>query len=237
MSDETRIFPPEKVMKLIRRTCAVGLAMGALFAAGGCWNTGQQSAPIVVPVEPNPPPTIETRTTQRVKDVGAKVDQFNRYVQQLPGASEPIHRVMMEQAFGDLVGILPVLEGPDADAIFRQQIRLIDSTRDQLTALPTNLSSEPLIGTGLRAAYNALQDMVTQQFSDQTDMPGQLDTLSDKLDALDTAHDSANRQLVADAARLIGGIMRQMDNALMQRLEQAASQPSTEPSTQPAAQP
>ena len=75
----------------------------------------------------------------------------------------------MEQVFADLVIILPLLEGPEADAVFRQQVRLIESTQNQITGLPTNLPSEPLIGTGLRAADNALEDMFAQQFPDQTE--------------------------------------------------------------------
>jgi len=193
-----------------------------------------------VPVEPNPPPTIQISTTQRVQDVASRLDDFDRHAQPLPGSAESDHRAIMERLFGDLTGILPLLEGPDADAAFRQQLRLIDSTRDQLTALATDLPSEPLIATGLRAASNALEDMLTQQFSDQAGMSTSFDTLGDKLDALDTAHDAANRQIVTDSVHLISGIMRQMDAVLSQRIEmarEAASQPSTQPTTQPSTQP
>lgn len=226
-------------MKLTRYACVVGLT-GALFIAGGCWSSEPSSTSIVVPVEPNPPPTIETSTTQRVQDVASRLDDFDRHAQRLPGSAESDHRAVMETVFGDFIGILPLLEGPDEDAAFRQQLRLIDSTRDQLAALASDLPSEPLIATGLRAVYNALQDMFTQQFSDQTRMSNSLNTLEDNLDELDTAHDAANRQIVSDAVHLISGIMRQMDAILSQRLElarEAASQPSTQPTTQPSTQP
>jgi hypothetical protein len=193
-----------------------------------------------VPVEPNPPPTIQISTTQRVQDAASRLDDFDRHAQRLPGLAEADHRVVMETVFGDLIGILPVLQGPDEDAAFRQQLRLIDSTRDQLAGLASDLPSEPLIATGLRAASNALQDMFTQQFSDQTDMSNSFDTLGDKLDALDTAHDAAKRQIVTEAVHLISAIMRQMDAVLSQRIElarEAASQPSTQPTTQPSTQP
>jgi uncharacterized membrane protein YccC len=173
---------------------------------------------------------------QRVQGAAAKLDEYDHLAQSLPGSDEAQHRVAMEQVFSDLVLILPLLEGPEADAAFRQQIRLIESTQNQLTGLPTNLPSEPLIGTALRAADNALQDMFAQQFSDQTILTKPLSDLGDKLDSLDTAHDAANRQLVADAVHMIGAIMRQMDQALAQRLQQT-SQPSTPPSTQPSMQP
>jgi hypothetical protein len=208
------------------------LLTGALFAVGGCMSSSQNSVPINVPVEPNPPPAIEVSPLQRVQGASARLDEFDRRAQQLPGADESQDRVLMEQVFADLVIILPLLEGPEADAVFRQQVRLIESTQNQITGLPTNLPSEPLIGTGLRAADNALQDMFAQQFPDQTNLTKPLSALSDKLDALDTAHDAANRQLVADAVRMMGAIMRQMDDALAQRLQQT-TQPSTAPSTQP----
>jgi uncharacterized membrane protein YccC len=217
------------------RTSAVIFLGAALFIVGGCWSNSSNSAPITVPVEPNPPPTIETSTTRRVRDVSDRLDQFDRQARQLPGPAEPQHRLIMVQLFGDLVNILPLLEGPDADATFRQQVRLIESTQDQLTALPANLPSEPLIGTGLRAAYNALEDMFTQQFSDQTEMPKPLNSLGDKLDALDTAHDAANRQLVADGVHLMATIMRQMDTVLAQRLQEPIG-PATRPATQPSTQ-
>jgi len=88
-----------------------------------------------------------------------------------------------------------------------------------------------LIATGLRAAANALSEMFTQQFADQATLNKPLGDLGDKLDALDTTHDAANRQVVAQSVQLIGQIIRQMNETLTQRLQQAT--PSTGPTTQP----
>jgi outer membrane murein-binding lipoprotein Lpp len=142
---------------------------------------------------------------------------------------------MLGNVFDDLSDVLPKLAGPDPGAVFRQQLHIVQSTHPQLNALPLDTSSDAIVEAGLRAGSDALEDVSTRVFADQTELATDINDLNSKIDELDTAPTETHRQIEADAAGRIGRIMQSMSAALTQRLQPAA--PSTRKSLKPATMP
>ncbi len=105
-----------------------------------------------------------------------------------------------------------------------------------MTSLPLDSSSDAIVEAGLRAASDALEDLSTRSFADQTDLATDINDLNSKIDELDTAPAESHRQIEADAVNAIGGIMRGMSATITQRLPSPAS-PSTRMSHNPATMP
>ncbi|HEY1923289.1 MAG TPA: hypothetical protein VGG44_11115, partial [Tepidisphaeraceae bacterium] len=123
----------------------------------------------------------------------------------------------------------------DPGAVFRQQYHIVQSTHPQLNALPIDSSSDTIVEAGLRAASDALEDISTRLFADQTELATDINDLNSKIDELDTAPTEAHRRIEADAAQGIGRIMQSMSATLTQRLAPAtAPSPFTNhPATMP----
>jgi hypothetical protein len=199
-----------------------GVVLAGAVMIGGCMPHGATTRPIVPPVQQTPRPTYDLNG----------LDVFQNRASQMPADNEADHRTMLEESFSDLTTLLAAIEGPDTDGAFRQQIMVIESTRGQLASLSPDLSSEPTIATGLRAAANALSGIDTQEFLDQPDILKSIGVLNSTLDELDTAHGTRHRQVVSEAVQLMGAIMRQMNDVLTQRL--GSTQPTSAPTSQPA---
>jgi hypothetical protein len=200
-------------------------------AAGGCLSHST-TRPIESPVEPNAQSGIDASAPLRIEVISRRLTDYDARAKKLSGDSETSYRAMMRDTFSDIANILPSLEGSDSSGAFRQQLRVIESSGGQLDSLPPELSSEPTVATGLRAAYNALAGINARQFAN---LPGPLKTLNDlsaKIDQLDTVHGSDFQAAVTQAVQLIGQVMREMNASLAYRLEHA---PATAPATQPSA--
>jgi hypothetical protein len=212
----------------------VGILSLVLLASGGCW-TDTASTEITAPQEQlNSVPQDQRTPEQRVQLASEHLATYMKTAQRLPASTEFIQRAMMQDIFQELTTILPLIAGPDADATVRQQLHIVQSTRQQLASLPSDQSSELIVESGLRAAYDAFEDMGTTLFADQTDLPDALNALSAKLDQLDAGPGPDHRQIVADASRMIGAIMGRMTAVLRQRLQPATLPAAT---TMPASQP
>src|SRR4029450_10950832 len=73
----------------------------------------------------------------------------------LPGSNEQDDRAMVAQQFTLLSQLLPALNGPDMPGDFRQQLRIVESTRSLLSGGSMDLAPEPTIHSGLRAPRRA----------------------------------------------------------------------------------
>lgn len=209
-----------------------GVVLAGAVLIGGCMPHGATTRPIVPPVQQTPRPTYDLNVSSRIEQISKGLDVFQNRASQMPADNEADHRTMLEESFSDLTTLLAAIEGPDTDGAFRQQIMVIESTRGQLASLSPDLSSEPTIATGLRAAANALSGIDTQEFLDQPDILKSIGVLNSTLDELDTAHGTRHRQVVSEAVQLMGAIMRQMNDVLTQRL--GSTQPTSAPTSQPA---
>ncbi len=204
----------------MNRKCFGGGMLIAMVIAAGC-ASHRSNSNITAPVQPNPQPRILTSSIERIYEANLRLVKFGNRARQLPGDSEDAYRVMMRDAFTDLAAIIPALAGPDFGPAFRQQIRIVESTSGELAALPAPLSSEAPIAAGLRAAYNALVEIHTEQFSNRSEILDAVNSLHAQLDLLDTMHGSAYRDVVAHAVQAMGSVMEKMNHTLMYRLKRS----------------
>jgi hypothetical protein len=140
----------------------------------------------------------------------------------------------MQKCFADLEAVLPLIAGQNPSSEFRQGMRVLESSRQQLTSGSTELASEPTIGQGLRAATRLLGTLNTFAFENDANIAKHLDVLQQRINQLDTAHGATNRVIASEAMRDTADVLQQMTNALADRAGlETGGKPTTNPATRP----
>lgn len=201
--------------------CVVGVILA--LASAGC---PKQRSTMRRPPEINPRPPVESSAEVRVEELGDRARQFAQTAERLPGRTADEHRSLVQQAFADLSQVLPILFGPNATGVQRQQLRAVESARTQLAAAPKGLAPEPTIDTGLRAARDALSGLGRSGFYDHPELAKTLDRLDKTVSDLDAARGTSHQTVVAATAELMSRVVNQMAQALNERLEGAPDAPA-----------
>ena len=128
-----------------------------------------------------------------------------------------------------------MLEGPNPNAEFRQQMDVIGDAHSQLATGPASLSPEPTIDTGLRAMREVLTSIAHIDFYDSPDLTARLDQLTAKINDLDTASGPLHQVQVAEAVSNSAQIITTLSQALDQRL--ASQDSTTAPASRPSSRP
>jgi hypothetical protein len=170
------------------------------------------------PPEPNPEPQLASDARERIKELVGRVEEYAGGAGKLPGRNEADDRAQVTQQFTLLAQILPILSGPDMTGDFRQQLRIVDSTRAQLTSGSADLSIEPTVDTGLRAAQQALVVLAQRSFSELPDVAKSLDTMRAKNEELDGVTGALHRLVASQSFQASAEAITQMSAALDQRL-------------------
>ena len=209
------------------------ILLAAILSIAGCPRKDRPVMPM--PPEPNPEPEVNKDAEVRNRDLGQKVAQFSSASREIPTNDEGAYRQAVGQVFADLSQILPLIQGPNPPGAFRQQMRILQSSRNQLAGGSADLSAEPTIDSGLRAAYRALSGMQQESFTDRPEIGQTLESLSNKINELDTSKGVFHRNTVKEAVTLIGQAVQSMSSTIDQRLRHnAPSAPATAPSAEPA---
>jgi len=210
------------------------LVWPAALLMGGCVKNHSTMPP--PPAPPKPSPRVATDPAVRVQMLAQLADAYARQSNQLPGPSARDHRRLMAEAFAQLEQILSILEGPNPGAEFRQQLQVISDAQTELSNGPEDLSPEPMINTGLRAAADALSRIRQSSYYDQADLTPLFDAMSQKINELDTVRGPLHQVVAAETVSLTSQIVSKMADVMGQRLAQqnasGASQPSSQPTTQ-----
>jgi len=204
------------------------LLVGGLLLAG-CAKDKTTQGP---PPDQNPEPRITSDVRDRVKELVQRADDYAAGAARLPGRDEMSDRQQVARQFELLTQILPALNGPDMTGDFRQALRIIEGTRSQLAGSSAELSAEPTIDTGLRAAHRALSLIARQQVADVAEAGKALDAMNQRLQELDTITGPIHRLVAAQAIGSSGEAIGQMVNALDMRLHDkagAAAKPAPAP--------
>jgi hypothetical protein len=182
------------------------------------------AAPLQPLTHPQAPPDVhaEFRTME------SRVNQLYVTGNQLPGGNDAAHRRLMEQAFAQLIGILPTLEGGTATGTFRQQLRIIDASRQQLATSSSPLTLDATVDTGMRATYNILKDLARRDYPNEQAISNGLDQLQANLDDLDKVRGPLHQLVAADAVQDTAQVLRAMTMALGERLPPPATVPTNE---------
>ena len=208
------------------------LCLAVLF--GGCAKTQPTIAP--PPPRPNPPPQVAADPIIRMQTLGRLADTYARTSNELPGDSAARHRQLMSQIFAQLEEILPVLVGPTPGAEFRQQLQVVRDAQAELATGPQDLSPEPTIDTGLRAARDTLSSIAQDGFYDQSNLTPLFDRLTAKINQLDTVRGPLHQVVTGEAVAVSSQIISSMADALSHRLaeQNPAGSPASMPATAPA---
>jgi hypothetical protein len=223
---------------MIRTRAFASLLAATMFV--GCASK-QQTTLTPPPPEPNPEPQLATDARQRVQHLGGLAEQYAASAAKLPGSNEQQDRQQVAEQFNQLSQILPLLNGPDMPGDFRQQLRIIESTRSQLSSGSMDLSSEPTVDTGLRAAQRALSSLQQRAFAEQGEIAKHVDAMRAAVQELDTVSGPIHRLVVAKAFQHSAEAVKAMSDALNQRIadgggtKPAAATPPAQPTPPPPA--
>jgi hypothetical protein len=167
--------------------------------------------------------------------VQARVAQLQIDAAQLPGETDADQRRLMQKVFSDLVGVLPLIAGSSPTSEFRQGLRVLDVSRQQLATGSTEMATEPTIGQGLRATDRLLVNLNATVFENNPDLAKRLGALGQSIDELDTAHGATNRLLATHVVRMTVDVLQQMANIMADRAGIEGLKPTSAPTTNPAA--
>ncbi|HEY2585022.1 MAG TPA: hypothetical protein VGI81_04565 [Tepidisphaeraceae bacterium] len=211
--------------------------LAGVGVVGGCAPKTQTTiAP--PPPRPNPPPQVAADPTVRVQTLDRLADEYARTSNDLPGDNAAEHRKLMSQVFAQLEEILPILEGPNPGAEFRQQLQVVRDAQAELSTGPQDLSPEPTIDTGLRAARDVLSSTAQHGFYDQSSLTPMFDQLTAKINQLDTVRGPLHQVVAGEAVGLSSQIISKMADTMTHRLAQEQQgQPPANPTTEPATSP
>jgi hypothetical protein len=212
----------------------------ALLLIGGCAakktsEVGQQRPR---PVEE--PQLAASEVAGRVHDLQSRINALEADANQLPGqgangqAAATSHRQLMQRCFADLEAVLPLIAGQNPSSEFRQGMRVLETSRQQLASGSTELAAEPTIGQGLRAATRLLSTLNAFAFENDANIAKHLDALQQRLNQLDTTHGATSRVVASQAMRDTADVLQQMTNALAERAGlETGGRPTTNPATKP----
>jgi hypothetical protein len=201
-------------------TRAFAILLLAALCFTGCAARTQTTLKPATP-DANPEPQLATDVRERVKELVARADEYAAGASKLPGRNAQEDRAQTTRQFALLAQILPMLNGPDMPGDFRQQLRIIESTRSQLASGSQDLSVEPTIDTGLRAAHRALASINQRAFTETPDIGKALDAMRAKVEELDGATDAIHRLIASQAFKASAQAISQMTSALNDRLSEA----------------
>jgi hypothetical protein len=207
------------------RLASPALTALLLFTSAGC---PKQRSTMSRPPELNPPPPVERSAGARVDELGNLARQFAQTAERLPGRNAEEHRAAAQQAFADLSQVLPILFGPNPTGVQRQQLRVVENARTQLSSASAALAPEPTIDTGLRAARDALRGLSLNSYYDHPQLGKTLDRLDRTVSDLDASRGARHQQVVGETVELMCTAVNQMSEALNQRLQDGggATQPA-----------
>jgi len=231
---------PRFLSRCAARRCAtrniLQMSLVGAMVSGGCIKHATTMPLPPVAAQKNPLPKVVSDATVRARTLTRLSDSYARLCNQLPGRTVPEHRELMGDGFAQLTEILPMLAGPDQDAEFKQQMRVIADARTELSSGSTDLSPEPTIDTGLRALRDVLREISRASYFDETDLTAALDRCSTKIDELDTVRGPLHQLVVGESMGMSSQIISKMADILSKRIEeQNATQPATQPTTRESA--
>ena len=213
-----------------------GLALMAVLLASllltGCG--GKQQPTMEPTVEQNGNGDPRPMTAEgRAEQLAQAVDGFASARKGLQGHADDASRRQLAEAFARLGDVLSQLKGSEQDGAFRQQIRIIDRARTQLTG-DSATAPEPTVNAAVRAAQRALSDMASENFADDEQTKTLMDAVQPRVDELSGTRGPIHGFETARALDAMGTVVQRMAEVITQRLPQGGPAPATAPSENPA---
>jgi hypothetical protein len=201
------------------------LLLACLFAiATAC---APKKTPTHASTEPNPMSPVLSDMTQRMDELQKASNEFSAVAKQLPGRDSTRDRTLSADAFDRASSALVILGGPTPGGAFRQNLRIMDDTRQHLSNNPVDATYDPTIDTGLRALNNALIDVATHLFPNDAEVRKLLDAAAARVDDLDTVRGPLHALAASHVFRATADVIETMSQKLQGRA--TTTQPATQP--------
>ena len=206
------------------------ILLACAFAVTAC---APKKTPTHASTEPNPMAPVLSDVNERVGELQKASTDFSGVVRKLPGSNSTEDRVQSADAFDRATTALEILGGPDPGGAFRQNLRIIDTTRQRLRNTPVDATYDPTVDMGLRALDNALIDVAARLFPADAQIRKLLDATAMRVDDLDSVRGPLHTLAAAHVFAAASDVVDAMSQKLAGRVAAAATQPSTQASTQP----
>src|SRR5258708_4170954 len=159
------------------------VASAALLLIGGCASKKTSTLGQQQPRPIEEPQLAASEVAGRVPDLQSRINALEADANQLPGQGANRHaaatapRQLMQKCFADLEAVLPLIAGQNPSSEFRQGMRVLETSRQQLASGSAEMASEPTIGQGLRAATRLLGTLNTFAFENDANIAKHLEVL------------------------------------------------------------
>src|SRR5688572_5489860 len=135
------------------RTIGLPALLASLVIAGCAKNQSAMEPP--PPADENPKAQLASDVRERVRELDVRAAEYGNNAKQMPAGTEDENRKLVSQQFALLSQIIPMLSGLEMPGDLAQQLRIIDSTRSQLSNGSTGTAPRPTNLTRLRAPQPA----------------------------------------------------------------------------------
>ena len=160
-------------------------------------------------------PDVTSDPAQRVSELRRRADELAAAAQRMPGRSASEDRALAAEAFDKAASALELLGGPNPGGAFRQQVRIIDNTRNFLRTGSESIAMEPSVDSGLRSVQGALVGVQQRLFPDDPEIQKRLDALAARVRELDTVrgplHSLVTAQTFEAASQVVDAMAQQME--------------------------
>lgn len=211
--------------KLIR---LAGILVVGLLACG----CRPKKQPTMSP-PPNPQSPAYGNVDQRMSELQQRGTELTQVAQQLPGRTSEDDRRLVVAAFDRAAAALELLGGPNPPGSFRQALRIVDNTRQQLSS--GSAASDAAIDSGLRAIHNALIDVRQRAFPDDADVQKLQDELRNRISELDRVRGPMHTVVVGHAFVATSNVINRMAGEFEERNAPAQPQQAAAPVAPPQA--
>ena len=166
---------------------------------------------------------LQRTASERVSDTQRNIRALNETVAKMPGSNETEDRKLTAQALGQTAAAISAIEGERPSGAFRQQLRIIENARGQLTRMSESVPSEPVTDSALRAAYNALVSMRDGRFAGSAPVAKAVSDVGQQIQQLDSVRGPLHSLVVSQSFQSIASALDTMSGVLEGRLPTAST--------------
>jgi hypothetical protein len=168
---------------------------------------------------PGAPNTMTNDADRHVSELLSRASALRKAADALPARDVDDDARRTVEAFDRAADALEALAGPDPAGAFRQQLRTMKASRDQIVRAsgPNGAAPEPVVDSGLRAMNIAMTEIRERHFPANADVAEQLNQLRSRLEELDAVRGPLHRLVVAQAFEAMAGAVEKMADVYEKR--------------------
>jgi hypothetical protein len=164
---------------------------------------------------------------RRVAELTSRAQALQSAADALPARNAADDARLTVQAFDEAAAALEALAGAQQAGFFRQQLRVMKESRDQIQRAGADGGAAPeaVVDTALRAMRNAVSSIQERQFPANAEVADHLSQLRSRLQELDAVRGPLHRLVVAEAFESMAGAVQRMADVYEKRDSTTAPAP------------